>query len=384
MAKKRGNNEGSISRRKNGSWRGQVVLQGRRLSFSADTRREAQEWLKKTISQIDGGMTFASTKISVEEYLIGWLTSTKASKRLTTWNHYNQLTHSYIIPNLGQIKIKDLRTDYIQGMYNLLLDQNVGVYTILKIHTLLHSALAQAFRLSIIPRNPAGFVQPPKAPATEMAVLNESQVSHLLVAAKGHRTEALYHLAVISGMRQMELLGLKWTDLDWIRQTIKVERQLVRPNGHEVQFSSPKTRLGKRSVSLGRKTIEILRSHYERQQLERLAAGKKWSELDLIFTNSLGGPIDPRNLLREFKQLLHDAGLPDIRFHDLRHTAASLMLNNGIPPIVVSRRLGHARASITLDVYGHLIPTMQTEAAEMIDDLVIPIVLQPALTDANR
>ena len=118
-------------------------------------------------------------------------------------------------------------------------------------------------------------------------------------------------------------------------------------------------------------------THYDRQQLERLTAGEKWCEHGLIFTNSLGGPIDPRNLLRDYKRLLHEAGLPNIRFHDLRHTAASLMLNNGVPVIVVSRRLGHSKASITLDVYGHLIPTMQTEVAEMIDSLVIPIALQP-------
>jgi integrase len=153
-----------------------------------------------------------------------------------------------------------------------------------------------------------------------MAILNESQVSQMLVAAKGHRWEALYHLAVISGMRQMELLGLKWTDLDWIRQVLRVERQLIRPGKHGVQFSAPKTRFGKRSILLGRRTVEILRGHYDRQQMERLAAGDKWCEHGLIFTNSLGGPIDPRNLLRDYKRLLHEAGLPNIRFHDLRHT----------------------------------------------------------------
>jgi integrase len=207
-----------------------------------------------------------------------------------------------------------------------------------------------------------------------MAILNESLVSQLLVAANGHRWEALYHLAIVTGMHQMELLGLRWTDLDFLHQTLIVERQLQRPDGGAtVKFSSPKTRYGKRAIALGGKTIEVLRAHLLRQQAEKTAAGDKWVENGLIFTNSLGGPINARNLLRNFKQLLKAAGLPDIRFYDLRHTAASLMLNHNIPVIVVSRRLGHARPSITLDVYGHLIPSLQAEAAQKIDELITPV-----------
>jgi integrase len=209
-----------------------------------------------------------------------------------------------------------------------------------------------------------------------MSILNESQVSQLLVAAQGHRLEALIHLAVISGMRQMELLGLKWSDLDWIKQTLKIERQLFKPNGTGVKFSAPKTRYGKRSIALGKKTIEILRKHYEQQQADQRKAGEAWTEYGLIFTTQHGTPINARNLLRDYKKLLHSAGLPPIRFHDLRHTAASILLNQGVPVIIVSRRLGHARASITLDIYGHLIPTMQNEVAEMIDDLVMPVAVK--------
>ena len=182
------------------------------------------------------------------------------------------------------------------------------------------------------------------------------------------------HLAVSTGMRQMEILGLKWTDLDWLKKTLKVERQLVRGEG--VKFSQPKTRYGRRTVVLGDRTIEILRRHYERQNEERKKSGESWTEHGLIFTMANGSPIHFRNLMRDFKNLLKAAGLPEIRFHDLRHTAASLMLNHGIPVIVVSRRLGHARPSITLDIYGHLIPGMQEEAALMIDELITPVEFQ--------
>jgi integrase len=376
MALKRGNSEGSIYKRPNGTWSAQVTLQGRRLSRTFNTQRDCQDWLKKIRCQIDDGMTLASTKIGLGEFLTAWLTSTKTSKGRSTWRHYEQLIRMYIIPNLGEIKVRDLRPENIQAFYNRLFDGEVGVYTIRKIHITLHSALQQAVRTGVIGRNPASFVQSPKEPATEMSILNESQVSQLLIAAQGSRLEAVVHLAVISGMRQMELLGLKWNDLDWIKQTLKIERQLLKPEGEGVKFSSPKTRYGKRSIVLGVKTIETLRKHYEQQQAEQCKAGTAWKEYGLIFTTQNGTPIHPRNLLRDYKKLLHSAGLPPIRFHDLRHTAASILLNQGVPVITVSRRLGHAKASITLDIYGHLISTAQTEVAEMIDDLVMPVTVE--------
>jgi len=160
----------------------------------------------------------------------------------------------------------------------------------------------------------------PQEPSKEMRILNESQVSQMLVTAKGHRWEALFHLDVVTGMREMELLGLKWTDLDWKNQTIKVERQLLRQHGEGIQFSGPKTKYGKRTLSLGPSTIELLRNHFERQQLDRIAAGQKWKENDLIFAIHNGGAIQYRNLIRDFQLLLKNAGLPHIRFHDLSAT----------------------------------------------------------------
>lgn len=377
MTRRRGNNEGSLHPRANGTWRAQVTVQGRRLSYTAKTRRDVQEWIKRTQEQIDNGMSYASTQRSLADYLRGWLTSEQSVLAQSTWAHYEQLTRSYIIPCIGQITLKNLRTEHIQGLYNHLKSQNVGDYTVMKIHTLLHSSLKLAVQTGTIGRNPTSYAHPPKEPISEMGILNESQVSQFLISVIGHRWGALFHLAIATGMRQMELLGLQWDDLDWIRQTIKVERQLARPNKTGVRFSSPKTRFGKRTVALGEQTTLVMRNHYERQQAGRQVSGEKWVEHGLIFTNSIGGPIIARNLLREFYKLLKVAGLPRIRFHDLRHTAASLMLNNGVAPIIVSRRLGHSRASITLDIYGHLIPSMQTEAAELIDQLITPIKMHP-------
>jgi integrase len=376
MAKKRGNGEGSIYKRPNGTWSVQATLQGRRLSQTFKTQRECQEWLKKTRGQIDDGMTFSSTKLRLGEYLSSWLSSSKALLRRSSWIHYNQLNRQYITPGIGHIRLKDLKTEHVQGFYNRLIEEGVGIHSILKIHAVLHRALEQAVKASMLTRNPASYTQLPKKPITEMEILTESQVSQFLISAKDHRLEALFHLALISGARQMELLGLKWSDLDWVKQTLKIERQLLRPDGDGIKFSAPKTRYGRRVVALGGKTIEVLRKHYNFQRRERLAAGEHWKEYDLIFTSRVGTPIHYHNLLKNFHNVLKFAGLPTIHFHGLRHTCASLLLNQGVPVIEVSRRLGHSRASITLDVYGHLIPGMQSEVADLIDELVMPVAIQ--------
>ena len=313
-----------------------------------------------------------------------WLASKQFSLRQTTWIHYDQLVRLYLIPFLGLIKIRALQPSHIQRLYNHLLEQGVGIPTIRKSHTVLHSALSYAVRTGLLTRNPAAPTMPPKGPPKEMKIYDESQVSQMLVAARDHRWEALFQLAVTTGMRQMELLGLRWTDLDWLSKTLRVERQLVRPAGEGVKFLPPKTRFGRRAVAIGPQTIEALRRHDGRQHAERVKAGDCWQELGLIFTTKTGGPIHPRNLLRDFKILVREAGLPVIRFHDLRHTAASLMLNHGIPLIIASRRLGHARPSITLDVYGHLIPNRQAEAAELMDELVVPLKLHPIAPNCTK
>jgi integrase len=373
MAMKRANGEGSIHKRSNSTWEVQASLEGRRLSRTFKTQKECQEWLKKTRGQIDDGMTFASTKLRLGEYLSGWLSSSKTSLRRSSWIHYDQLNRQYITPGIGHIRLKDLKTEHVQGFYNRLLEEGVGIHTVLYTHAVLHRALEQAVKASMLTRNPASYTQLPKKPVTGMEILNESQVSQLLVAAKGNRLEALFHLALITGARQMELLGLKWSDLDWVKQTLKVERQLLRPDGDGIKFSAPKTRYGRRVITLGGKTIEVLRKHYDLQERERLAAGYTWKEYGLIFTSRIGTPIQYHHLLNNFHNLLKCAGLPIIHFHGLRHTCASLLLNQGVPVIEVSRRLGHSRASITLDVYGHLIPGMQSEVADLIDDLVTPV-----------
>ncbi len=375
MAQIRGRNEGSIYQRPDGSWRGQISISGKRFSFSAKTRKEVIAWLRKTNAQVDGGLTARGASTSLQEFLEGWLVSIKATIRPGTWYQYEMTCRRHILPAFKNLKLNEVTAERIQVLYNAKNKAGAGPRTVRVIHVVLHKALEHALKLGMIGRNPTNAVSPPRYQPDEMKFYDETQVNQLLLAARGDRNEVLYHLAIVTGMRQSELLALKWSDLDWQKKTLKVQRQLKRGDHENGYYTSPKTKAGKRSINLGAVTITHLRTCYERQRLDRLSAGEGWKENDLIFPSTNGTPMDQSNLIKSFKRFLREAGLPEIRFHDLRHTAASLMLNHGIPPIIVSRRLGHSKVSITLDIYGHLMPEMQNEAADLMDELVTPVVI---------
>ncbi|KAA3648860.1 MAG: site-specific integrase [Chloroflexi bacterium] len=239
------------------------------------------------------------------------------------------------------------------------------------IHTVLHRSLSQAVQYGLLLKNPATGVNLPKRQWKEMKFYDEGQVQRLLKSAREHQPRylALFKLAITTGMRQGELLGLKWVDLDWNRQTLHVRRQLKRRKGGGFRFASPKTNAGVRKLALGADTIQLLRVHQKLIREDKSKAGSKWKENDMMFPSLVGTPTQPDKIINRFKRIASKAGLPEIRFHDLRHTAASLMLNNNIPLLVVSRRLGHSKPSVTLDVYGHLISNMQEDVADLMDKI---------------
>ena len=369
----RGHNEGSYYRLPNGRWRAQVTVGGRRLSANRDTRQAAVDWIRETLGQVAKGLTFQGARTTFGEFTDYYLESTRGVRKPKTWKYYRWSADKYILPTLGEIRLKDLRPEHIQALYNDLQAQGKTAWTVEKAHVIIHQVLQHAKDLGLIPFNPTEKVFVPRTPDEEMKILDESQVSRLLLAVKDTRYEAIVYIAVTTGMRIGELLGLKWDDVDWIAKTIKVERQLDRGTR---EFDTPKTRHGRRVVALGDRSIDVLRAHRERQDLERAAMGDRWQECGLIFPSSIGRPKIYHVLHRDFQLILKRAGLPPVRFHDLRHTAASLMLNHGVPVLIVSRRLGHSRPSITLDVYGHLIPGFQEEAADLMDDLVSPVEIE--------
>jgi integrase len=370
MSRRRGNNEGTIYQRPDGRWCAQVTLNGRRLTTYRKTQRECREWLKEIIAQIDEGLTIAGARATLTDYLERWLETSKPSLRTRSWQQYSQIVRQHIIPSIGTIRLKDLRPDQVQLFYTAKIDNGTGVRTVQLIHAVLHRSLAQAMKWGLIARNPSDPVDKPRPKRTEMHTLDLEQVRALLKVVEGEPLEALYHLAVTTGLRQGELLGLRWTDLHWETGTLHVQRQLLYVRGRGFVFAEPKSAAGRRVVTLGAAMLGKLREHRERQELRCRIVGERWQDNELIFPSSIGTPIEARNLVRSLRQLTRQAGLPEIRFHDLRHTAATLMLQQGVHPKVVQERLGHSTISLTLDTYSHVLPSLQQDAADKLDSLL--------------
>jgi len=377
MANKiRGRSEGSISKRPNGVWRAQISVGGRRISASFPAKAEAQKWIREQQVKMDRGFDFQGSKISLGEYLPQWLENNKAALREKTAFQYDQIMKKHIIPHIGNISLKTLNLAKIEQYYAELIKAKVGVRTVRICHNILHRSLDKALRYGLVAFNPTQGASLPRYTHDEMQVFDETQVSLFLVAAESSPYRALYHVAVTTGMRQGELFGLKWTDLQWTRGTFHLQRQVQKVPGKAWGFVEPKTKSGKRTIKLGEGTLQVLREHKVHQEQLKAQAGERWQENGLVFPSAVGTPCNPSNLRIDFNRTLARAGLPKIRFHDLRHTAASLLLNNKIPVIVVSRMLGHSKPSTTMDIYAHLYNEMQDEAAEVMDKLVTPIPVQ--------
>jgi integrase len=373
MAKKiRGRNDGSIWKQGN-NLRAAVSLNGKRVTKSFKTKSECKAWIREKQGQIDQGLTFSATKLTLEQYLNDWLVIHNTNLKPKSGQRYEQISRDYILPYLGKSRLQDLRVEHIEGLYQALLQDGVSVRNVRYVHSLLHRSLSDAVKRGVVGLNAAHGARQPKMVHQEMKILDENQVRQFFIAVQDDRNEALYHMAIKTGMRKGELMGLKWTDLDWNRGTIRVQRQVQRVTGQGMVFMSPKTKAGRRSIALGEETLRILRCHRTKQQFESDLAGNQWQDYDLIFPSTIGTPQSPSNLLRSFKSILKCAGLSVIRFHDLRHTAASLMLNQGVPAFVVSKILGHSKASTTMDIYGHLIPVMHEGVGNLMDELLTPI-----------
>jgi integrase len=371
MANKRGQGEGTYLQRPSGRWQAQTSLDGRRLSKTFDTAKECREWLREIDELKTNGLSIRGAKITVGAYLEIWLENIQSTLRPRTWEQYASNVNNYLKPSLGDIRLGELQPLQIQSFYTLLRRNGLGDRTIQLVHSVLHRALVIAHRQGLIGRNPAAAVERPKVSYKEMRLLDGNQARSFLIAVMGTRDEALYHIALKTGMRQGEILGLRWSDLDWSSGELHVKRKLQRVTGQGLVFSEPKTRAGSRMILLGSSLLDILTQHYKRQDIERQRPN--WQENNLIFPSTTGTPYDQRNLLREFKKSLKEAGLPDIRFHDLRHTAATIMLLENTPLLTVARRLGHSKPSVTLDVYGHYLPGMQEQVATTMDEVLTPV-----------
>ncbi len=370
--KRRANGEGTVRLRKDGRWEAVLSLHdGKRRSLYARTQREILAKKSEALRALQGGATIASGRLTVGEYLTGWLPTVGSTVRPRTAARYEQIVRVHVLPHIGRLPLVKLGPQHLQRLYAARLAAGAAPMTVRHVHALLHHALKQAQRWDYVTRNVAEMVDPPQAVRHEMQTLTEVQVRTLLRGASGDRLEALYVLAVTTGMRQGEMLGLRWSDVDLDRGSIHVRRSLQRSPKGTVAFAEPKTSHSRRQVVLTGTTVSALRRHRVQQAQERLRVGPLWDDDDLVFANEIGRPLDGTNVLnRGFRPLLRRAGLPRIRFHDLRHTAATMLLQLNVHPKVVSEQLGHSQIGITLDTYSHVTPTMQRESAAILDALL--------------
>ena len=379
MAKKRGNNEGSIYRRKNGTWAAQYTVwtaEGRkRRSVAGKTRAEVSRKLTEAMADRDGGLLYDAGHLTISEYLDRWLAdSVKGTVKETTYANYAYITHKHISPALGHVKLKTLTSAHVRGFYGEKTRTNLSAATVKKMHVVLRKALSQAVSDGLIPRNAADGAKPPRtsAPGEEIKPLDSEECASFLEASRGERLEALYVVAVHCGLREGELLALRWEDVyvEALKPAVLVRRTLTRgENGRGwVVGASTKSGQGRR-VRLTQQAASTLKDHRKRQLEERLRLAGLWQDQGLVFPNETGSLFNPSNLRnRSFKRIKTRASVrEDLRFHDLRHTCATRLLSEGVNVKVVSELLGHASITITLNTYAHVLPDMQDSAADAME-----------------
>lgn len=342
----------------------------KRRYLSGKRREDVRDKLAKALSDRVDGLIFDAGAMTVGEYLDGWLKAARDTVRTSTHERHKELVGLHIKPALGRIKLKDLNPAHARFFYRERLDSGLAPATVHKIHAVLHKALKAAVSDGLIPRNAAAGVKLPRIATEEIDPLGPEESRRLLESAAetSDRLGALYVLALNTGMRQGELLALKWDDVDLERGMLRVRRTLTRTGG-SYTLGEPKTKKSRRTIRLTTAAVEALRTHLSRQLEEMEGLGSLYQPGGLVFATETGTIINPSNLRnRSFKPLLQRARLRQVRFHDLRHTCATLLLSKNINPKVVSEMLGHASVRITLDTYSHLMPDMQETAAKAVED----------------
>lgn len=393
---KRANGEGTISKRvRNGKvigWRTAITVgydeDGRQIRrwISGKTQAEVKAALQQLQADLQTGNMAGRTDLTVEAFYQEWL-RTKESKGVkpNTLRSYSDTGRLYILPYLGAKKLSRLEPLDVERL--LIELRKAGKSPAILRYTLriLKSILNDAVAWNKVPRNVAARIRPPQSETPEMQVWTAEEVATFLRHARSHRLYAAFYLAVFTGMRRGEILGLQWEDIDWERSCLRVRWNLteVRKPGivgkhHagkatvasvESVLQTPKTKKSCREIFLSPGTLDLLRRHQQQQQDERTRTGQIWQDSGYVFASETGGKTEPRTLYGWYRQIEQEAGLPHIRFHDLRHTSASLMAQQGISPKVVSDRLGHSNVAFTQHVYTHLYADQRQEAAFDLEDL---------------
>lgn len=373
MAKgRRGNNEGSVSQTANGLWRARITLDnGKRKYFSSKSRAEAVRKMNDALHDLGKGIPLLDERQTVRDYLTVWYDGMKSQIRPSTYRRYGDFV-KHILPVLGRYSLAKLSPQQLQVLYNKKLAEGLSPTTVHAIHAMLHRALEDALQMGLVNRNVSEMLKPPRRGNREMMTLSVLEMQRFLEVVRDDRFYALYILALSTGMREGELLGLRWQDVDLARRTVQVRMNVAEIAKKRFALAETKTAYSRRTVGLTQAAVDALAEHWQKQQRDKLSMGDQWVENNLVFPNGYGTIMIPHNITkRSFKKYLVKAGLSrDIRFHDLRHTAATLLLASGVNAKVVSEMLGHSSVAITLRIYAHVLPHMQQSAVQAMDDML--------------
>lgn len=370
MRKRRGRGEGAIYKLKHRNLWATIVTIGydragrrKRRYVYGETKKEVQDKLLKLQNDVSKGTLVNIDKISVGEFLCRWLEdSVKNSVRPSTFARYELVIRKHVIPYIGDIQLKHLSVLHMQSFYSQLERENCPSRTRQMTHVILKRALSQAVQWGQILRNPCEFLAKPKVPKRAIRYWDRHEIELFLKTAKGNRLYALFVLAVTTGLRQGEIFALKWSDLNFENKTLSVTRSTYELKG-KIFVGEPKTQKSRRCIDLPQFAVGALEEHYTRMASEN-------HHHDWIFCDTTGKILRRSNFRKRcFIKLIKQSGLKPISFHDLRHSAATLLLTQGVHPKVVQERLGHSQISVTLDTYSHVLPTLQKEAAQKIDDV---------------
>ncbi|NQT73709.1 MAG: site-specific integrase [Chloroflexi bacterium] len=342
------------------------------------TKKDAEREMRVLLTSLETGTYLKPTKMTLGEYLERWLRDyVQTNVRPKTAEGYVNKINRHILPELGQIPLTDLKPSHIQEFYRLKLESGrvdgeggLGPSTVNQMHRILSASLRHAVKWGLVGRNVAEAVDPPRIPRNEPHTLDSKDVNTLLEAIKGTPYHPVFHLAIYTGLRRSELLGLRWRDIDLDMATLSIVQTRMQLPGGKSFFQEPKTSKGRRQVALSPSSVLMLREYREQQELQSIMAGWVITPDSPVFCYEDGSPILPDTITHVFIKFARKVGLHGVRFHDLRHTHASLMLKQGIHPKVVSERMGHSTVSITLDVYSHVTPGIQQAAALAFEEVV--------------
>jgi len=340
------------------------------------TRRAAEDALTEMLERVRTGAYVHPGRTTVGEFTDEWLKAVVPGLRPSTAASYTDVLNRLVLPRLAGVRLSQLGPRHISELHTSLLTSGrqsgkggLSPRSVIYAHRILSHALSDAVRWGLLPRNPAALVDPPRLVTPEMQVWSSSEARQFLDAVSDDRLYAMWLLFVMTGMRRGEVLGLRWKDVDFAGGRLAIRQTLVEVS-YQTHFSEPKTKRSRRTVSLDAGTVTALAEHRDRQKAERLMLEGIDESLDLVFTHPDGRPLQPQNVSQSFGNIIRRTGLRTIRLHDLRHTSATLALQAGIHPKVVSERLGHSSIAITLDTYSHVVPGLHEAAASELASLI--------------